>query len=77
MTGRADLVFQNGMTPLQHAAMKGRADVVRFLLDNGADVNSDHHENSYTTLHFGALSGQWVERLVLHINISLLLYQLR
>lgn len=45
------------MTPLQHAAFKGRTDVCQLLLENGADVNSNHHENGYSALHFAALSG--------------------
>lgn len=36
------------MTPLQHAAFKGRTDVCQLLLENGADVNSNHHENGYS-----------------------------
>ena len=49
--------FQTGMTPLQHAAFKGRADICQLLLNNGADVNSNYHDNNYSTLHFAALSG--------------------
>ncbi|XP_076455993.1 ankyrin repeat and MYND domain-containing protein 2-like [Babylonia areolata] len=52
-----DCLDQTGMTPLQHACFKGRADVCRFLLDNGANVNAYFHENGYSTLHFCALSG--------------------
>ncbi|KAK7092424.1 ankyrin repeat and MYND domain-containing protein 2-like [Littorina saxatilis] len=55
---RVDCLDKTGMTPLQHAAFKGRADVCRLLLDNGADVNSNYHENDYSTLHFAALSGK-------------------
>lgn len=54
------------MTPLQHAAFRGRKDMVELLLANGADVNTDKHENSYSTLMFAALSGisyqQWKMR---------------
>lgn len=45
------------MTPLQHAAFRGRKDMVELFLANGADVNADKHENSYSTLMFAALSG--------------------
>lgn len=48
---------QTGMTALQQAAFRGNAAMCRYLLDKGADVNSDKHENQYTTLMFGALSG--------------------
>ncbi|KAK7480965.1 hypothetical protein BaRGS_00027780 [Batillaria attramentaria] len=45
------------MTPLQHAAFRGKTELCRLLLDHGADVNSDYHDNNYSTLHFAALSG--------------------
>lgn len=45
------------MTPLQHAAFRGRKEMVELLLANGANVNTDKHENSYSTLMFAALSG--------------------
>lgn len=63
---RVDCLDQTGMTPLQHAAFKGRADLCRLFLDHGADVNSSYHENSYSTLHFAALSGNMeVTRMIL------------
>lgn len=52
-----DCTDQTGMTALQQAAFRGNAEMCRYLLDKGADVNSDKHENQYTTLMFGALSG--------------------
>lgn len=59
-------LWQTGMTPLQHAAFRGRKEMVELLLANGADVNADKHENSYSTLMFAALSGisyqQWKTR---------------
>ena len=45
------------MTPLQHAAFRGKKDVCQLLLARGADVNSNYHDNSYSTLMFAALSG--------------------
>ncbi|KAL8570958.1 hypothetical protein ACOMHN_037818 [Nucella lapillus] len=54
---RIDCLDKTGMTPLQHACFKGRADICQFLLENGANVNSNYHENNYSTLHFAALSG--------------------
>ena len=45
------------MTPLQHAAFRGKYDVADLLLSAGANVNSDEHENKYTALMFAALSG--------------------
>ncbi|KAK7497546.1 hypothetical protein BaRGS_00011186 [Batillaria attramentaria] len=54
---RVDCLDQTGMTPLQHAAFRGKTELCRLLLDHGADVNSDYHDNNYSTLHFAALSG--------------------
>ena len=48
---------QNGMTPLMHAAYKGKADMCRLLLQHGADVNCNEHEHGYTALMFAGLSG--------------------
>lgn len=46
------------MTPLQHAAFKGHASVCSLLLAHGADVNDHDHDQGYTALMFGALSGR-------------------
>ncbi|XP_024921104.1 ankyrin repeat and MYND domain-containing protein 2-like [Cynoglossus semilaevis] len=46
------------MTPLMHAACKGRADMCRLLLQHGADVNCNQHEYGYTALMFAGLSGK-------------------
>lgn len=48
---------QYGMTPLMHAAYKGKADMCRLLLQHGADVNCNQHEHGYTALMFAGLSG--------------------
>lgn len=45
------------MTSLQHAAFRGNFELCEWLLARGADVNTDQHENKYTTLMFAALSG--------------------
>jgi len=41
-TASVDVNFrdQNGNTPLMHAAMHKNVDMVRFLVDNGADINA-------------------------------------
>uniref|UniRef100_A0A8C0VBJ8 Ankyrin repeat and MYND domain containing 2 n=1 Tax=Cyanistes caeruleus TaxID=156563 RepID=A0A8C0VBJ8_CYACU len=49
---------QHGMTPLMHAAYKGKVDMCRLLLRHGADVNCNEHEHGYTALMFAGLSGQ-------------------
>ncbi|XP_057667699.1 ankyrin repeat and MYND domain-containing protein 2 [Diorhabda carinulata] len=52
-----NIVDENSMTPLQHAAYKGNKDLVQVLLDQGADVNYCEHQHTYTALHFAGLSG--------------------
>lgn len=49
--------IQYGMTPLMHAAYKGKADMCKLLLQHGADVNCNEHEHGYTALMFAGLSG--------------------
>jgi ankyrin repeat protein len=53
------------MTPLQHAAFRGRREMVELFLANGADVNSNKHENSYSTLMFASLSG--ITDIMVHV----------
>lgn len=52
-----NIVDENLMTPLQHAAYKGNKDMVQLFLDRGADVNLCQHQHGYTALHFSGLSG--------------------
>uniref|UniRef100_UPI00358DFBDE ankyrin repeat and MYND domain-containing protein 2 isoform X2 n=1 Tax=Myxine glutinosa TaxID=7769 RepID=UPI00358DFBDE len=49
---------RHGMTPLMHAAYKGRANMCEVLLKHAADVNVNEHEHGYTTLMFAGLSGK-------------------
>ncbi|XP_049585646.1 ankyrin repeat and MYND domain-containing protein 2a [Syngnathus scovelli] len=55
---RVNCLDENGMTPLMHAAYKGKADMCKLLLRLGADVNCNHHEHGYTALMFAGLSGK-------------------
>ncbi|OXB76947.1 UNVERIFIED_CONTAM: hypothetical protein H355_012441 [Colinus virginianus] len=48
---------EHGMTPLMHAAYKGKVDMCKLLLRHGADVNCNEHEHGYTALMFAGLSG--------------------
>lgn len=52
-----DFLDDTGMTPLQHAAFRGKTALCQLLLAHGANVNSNYHENGYTALMFAALSG--------------------
>ncbi|TDH04457.1 hypothetical protein EPR50_G00152290 [Perca flavescens] len=55
---RVNCLDEYGMTPLMHAAYKGKADICRLLLQHGADVNCNQHEYGYTALMFAGLSGK-------------------
>ncbi|EDL36851.1 ankyrin repeat and MYND domain containing 2, isoform CRA_a, partial [Mus musculus] len=48
---------ENGMTPLMHAAYKGKLEMCKLLLRHGADASCHQHEHGYTALMFAALSG--------------------
>lgn len=68
---KIDCLDPKGMTPLQLAAFRGNKDLCEFLLANGADVNSNYHENSYSALMFAALSGNTeVTRLMLEAGAN-------
>ncbi|KAG7475083.1 ankyrin repeat and MYND domain-containing protein 2 [Solea senegalensis] len=55
---RVNCLDEYGMTPLMHAAYKGKADMCKLLLQHGADVNCNEHEHRYTALMFAGLSGK-------------------
>ena len=44
----------DGKTPLMVAAEKGHVEVVKSLLDHGADIN-DEEVNGWTALHISAI----------------------
>ena len=46
-----------GMTALHEAAQKGNIEIVRYLLQNGADINSKNH-NGLSPLHIAAYCGE-------------------
>uniref|UniRef100_A0A673N6J2 Ankyrin repeat and MYND domain-containing protein 2-like n=1 Tax=Sinocyclocheilus rhinocerous TaxID=307959 RepID=A0A673N6J2_9TELE len=55
---RVNCLDKYGMTPLMHAAYKGKADMCKLLLQHGANVNCNEHEHGYTALMFAGLSGK-------------------
>ncbi|XP_057691394.1 ankyrin repeat and MYND domain-containing protein 2a [Corythoichthys intestinalis] len=55
---RVNCLDEYGMTPLMHAAYKGKADMCQLLLRHGANVNCNQHEHGYTALMFSGLSGK-------------------
>lgn len=54
---KLNFVDENGMTPLQNACYKGDLEICKFLIERGADVNSNEHLHGYTALMFAALGG--------------------
>uniref|UniRef100_A0A8C6GIP5 Ankyrin repeat and MYND domain containing 2 n=1 Tax=Mus spicilegus TaxID=10103 RepID=A0A8C6GIP5_MUSSI len=54
---RVNCLDENGMTPLMHAAYKGKLEMCKLLLRHGADASCHQHEHGYTALMFAALSG--------------------
>jgi hypothetical protein len=53
-----DVTDADGLSPLMVSASKGHADIVRWLLVNGADPSLQTHECGSIALHFAAKSGQ-------------------
>lgn len=49
---------QHGMTPLMHASWKGKHDIAKYLIKQGADPNGGNHEHNYTCLHFAGLASK-------------------
>lgn len=62
--------FQNGMTPLQHAAYKANCELARLLLAHGADVNCSEHDHGYSSLMFAALSGTYGETSEINLGFQ-------
>jgi hypothetical protein len=48
---------KDGMTPLSVAAFWGYTDVVKYLLENGADINLPNKGTNWTPLHCAAFQG--------------------
>uniref|UniRef100_A0A2H6MYJ1 Uncharacterized protein n=1 Tax=Micrurus carvalhoi TaxID=3147026 RepID=A0A2H6MYJ1_9SAUR len=63
---------EHGMTPLMHAAYKGKTDICRLLMQHGADVSCNNHEYGYTALMFAGLSGnKEITRMVLEAGAEI------
>ncbi|MCB0374771.1 MAG: ankyrin repeat domain-containing protein [Sinomicrobium sp.] len=46
----------NGMTPLMFAARYNRIDILRFLIEAGADLKAKNSKNGFTALKYAELS---------------------
>uniref|UniRef100_A0AC34QQN8 Protein arginine N-methyltransferase n=1 Tax=Panagrolaimus sp. JU765 TaxID=591449 RepID=A0AC34QQN8_9BILA len=51
-------IDKSGMNPIDQACFRGDADIVRFLIENGGDVDNRKHPQGYTCLMFAALAGK-------------------
>uniref|UniRef100_A0A914YD02 Ankyrin repeat and MYND domain-containing protein 2 n=1 Tax=Panagrolaimus superbus TaxID=310955 RepID=A0A914YD02_9BILA len=54
---RINCIDKTGMNPLDQACFRGEEELVRFLIENGANVDNRAHEQGYTCLMFAALAG--------------------
>ena len=64
------------MTPLMHAAYKGKAHMCELLLRHGADVNCNQHKYGYTALMFAGLSGRSLHLFLERVQLPLLILNL-
>lgn len=55
---RINCIDKSGMNPLDQACFRGEDELVRFLIENGANVDNRAHEQGYTCLMFAALAGK-------------------
>ena len=51
--------FATYSKPLTYACMKNQPEIVKYLVDTGADVNEAHSENGYTPLHYAVLNNSF------------------
>jgi len=54
---RPNCLEKNGMSPLVQACFKGNEEMVKMLLEIGADADIRYHDQGYTPLMFAALAG--------------------
>ncbi|KAF7638008.1 hypothetical protein Mgra_00002461 [Meloidogyne graminicola] len=55
---RPNCLEKNGMSPLVQACFKGNEEMVKMLLEIGADADIRYHDQGYTPLMFAALAGK-------------------
>ncbi len=47
---------KNGMTPLMYAARYNKVDILKLLIENGANVKAKNPKNGFTALRYAELS---------------------
>ena len=52
-----DAATDEGMTALHYAAQNGDIDIIRYLVEHGADITAQDYEQSRSVLHFAAQNG--------------------
>jgi len=52
-----DAVTVDGMTALHFAAQNGSLDIIKFLVEHGADISAQDYEQSRSVIHFAAENG--------------------
>ncbi|TRY96736.1 hypothetical protein DNTS_009603 [Danionella cerebrum] len=57
---KVNCLDEYGMTPLMHAAYKGKADMCKLLLQHGADVNCNEHEHGNSLFCTGKTEITWM-----------------
>lgn len=55
----ASAADSQGLTPLHHATVKGRANVIKWLLDEFGEAVFAENENGQLSIHFAASSGKF------------------
>ncbi|XP_030852141.1 uncharacterized protein LOC115918143 [Strongylocentrotus purpuratus] len=66
--GRIDVRNKEGQTPLMLACLTGLEDVVKFLLANGANPNSNNLMKGNTPLHFACMIEETEEEEYMHLS---------
>ena len=54
-----DVLYGTNVCPLIISARRGWKDVVKYLLEEGADVNKREKHNGLTALHEAAIGGHY------------------
>ena len=52
-----DAATVDGLTALHYAAQNGSLDIIKFLVEHGADISAQDYEQSRSVIHFAAENG--------------------